>query len=365
MTLAALGLTLLAVPLVAQTPRGPRIDPGPPTVTPSDAPKARVVDGIAAIVGDAAVTMSELDEAVRKSAERAQRPITTREEYDALAGRELVEMISIELEMQAGEDLAAVGANVDSLVQRDIEIDRRQGGVLKYADKLLAEGRSALTAVEDRRKRLYLELFRGNQLGWPGPDRIHVDNWTRPGQLQAIYRENRDDLNPPRARFQFLIMPVEFAGGVETAYELFEENLERLAAGEDFGDLVEEMGVQYVETRGVTDFRDLTPPLNPGLIEFGRRAQIGEVSDIMPLGPPEEPEALMLVRLFDREVTAPPPFEEPEIQDTLREQWGRVRQERRLFSAHDRLFEDAFLWLNPGLESLQEPMRQYRALRRR
>jgi hypothetical protein len=311
----------------------------------------RSLDGVVAHVGDEVITRGELDRFVQRRTGGL--VLSTPEEVQDVREEALRGMITLRLQAQAGEDMGFDPAEMDRIVRRSIEAQRRELGSAGLAELWLEQGLDPLAAREDQMSDLYQQIWRIKTVGLPGPagTRPTRDRFVRPGDLESLYRVNRDELgDPDEVQLQLLDVLAAAEGGLEKARERCEECRRMLVEdGADFGQMVEKYGASLRSTLGVTEALIVPRLADPRLREFAAGAETGEVSEILPLEGPEGLEGYRLVRLHSRREGAPPlPFSDPRTQNVLRREYLRQREERVLDEARDRLQRRAHVWLNPA-----------------
>ena len=316
-----------------------------------------LLDGVAAQAGGDIVTMRDLDRAVRDAvrARFGDEPLSSKEALDAISWERLQELVFAYLESQAGADMGIDPDQVAQLIERYVSQQRKELGAAEYVDELQAGGRRALSVQEDEARRLYRQIWRWSKVGRRGlaGTRPTRDRFIRPGELKGIYRTNRAQLRPDQVRLRVLVVSVAASGGVEQARERLAEARRRLADGEDFGDLVMEMGDDARDTGGLLGWARVEGLTHPALQVFAGEADLDELSPILPVPPVGEPQAFVLARLEDRREEGPPSFEDREVQLFLRDIFTRQRENRILEYERSNLGRGAFSWVHPGLRALQ------------
>ena len=316
-----------------------------------------LLDGVAAQAGDGVVTLSQLERWVNKKFDEIvkEQPVERLEEVQQLKRQLLVEglreLVYSELEAQAGEDMNIDAEDKNRMVQMLLDRQRREQGAAAYIDGLVAEGLDARDQVQVQRQELEKYIWRASVMGTESVAgrRPHRDNFIRPGQLSGIYRSHRETWNPPRVRLQLLVIHPAATGGMENARTVAEEARRRALEGEDFGNLVEELGAELRATRGLLPEQALPGVPDPQIRQFAGEAEIGDVSEPLVLAGPGNSEVLILVKLYDRDIPALPPFEQPNLQRILRRLFTEERSNRLLAFEHEVLRQAAFIWEYPGL----------------
>lgn len=285
-----------------------------------------LLDGVIAQAGDEVVTLGGLE---RFLVERMG-PDTDQEQARAAAPRALQTLETILLETQAGEDLGIPRAEIERIIQSNLDARRRNSGVRGYLDYLEEEGLDPRAAIASQSRELYRILWTRERLGIQaaGGRRIQRDAFLRPGTLRAFFEENQDALGePPRVRFQRIAIGAQPPGDVESARQEALEVIQRLGEGESFQDLLIELGdedpVYSLENwQAVPELAQV----NPDLAVFSTDAPEGSIFPeplpAFPIGEPggAQPQQLgwFIYRLNDRVSGSPPPFESRETQTRLR-----------------------------------------------
>ena len=328
---------------------------GPPP-PPSSEEGWVLLDGVAAQVGSEIVTMRELDARVRKEVEEISQttPLSNEQELNLVSWRNLEAMVIDMLEAQAGEDMGIDREQIELLVARILE-DEKNEGILDTV-----RPSRGLDDTERRARALYQELWRLQKLGGTGlgGSRPIRDRYIRPGELKMMYRANKDELKPDEIRLRVLVVPIAAHGSLEATRSFLEDTRRRVEAGDDMGDLVLEHGADARDTGGLLNWMPLPSLNHPGLRTFAEGAQLGELSDILPLPPVGEPQALVFARLEEKRDNEPPPFEEPTVQRMLREVFTKERDNRVMGFERALLSQNAYSWLHPGLRRLRNAAAQ-------
>ncbi len=314
-----------------------------------------LMNGVAIQAGDEIITLRKYDQSVRDELEKQKGRISNQEDLDAISWLVAQRLVVGELEVQAGEDLGIDPAQIDRIVQFR-QSDLRSESTLSFVDELLAEGKDAFSWREDETEGLYQEIWKLKKLGGGGlpDDRPTQDRHIRPGELKAIYRLNKNDLQPPEVELQLLILSVEAAGGPDQARAILEGARERALSGEDFGDLIREIGSEMVEARGLWGLVPVPAIPEPRLRQFALEGQVGDLGDILPMPPSGPAEAFVLPRIHQRIDHETPAFADRKIQRFLRKRFVEIRQERILDREHAELGRRAYTWLHPGLRELRD-----------
>jgi hypothetical protein len=312
-----------------------------------------ILEGVAVQAGDQLVTLGDLQRVLKRY--REFRPPANPEEDDRQRAQALRDLWTLRLESQAGEDLGLDPAQIERINRLNLAADRERAGLEAYLAQLGEEGRDALADEEDRERELLRYMWEYSVLGnaFAGR-RARSDNTIRPGELRAIYAENRDRLAPATVQLRWLIVASSAAGGPEAARASCEDARARALAGEDLALLVEERGSEFRETRGLTPFAPPQAILEPTLAEFAETAEVLDLSPVLPLtnrrtGKPDPELGYHFAELHERRTPPVPEFGSVEVQRSLREFFARQRRERVLERERERLRRSSFSWVNPLL----------------
>jgi hypothetical protein len=335
--------------LAAQSPAGAA--PGPQ-------PRAVILDGVAFQVGESLVTLSELQRLKDRMME--QKSASSNEEEAQMRAELVRDLLTLRLEEQMGRDMGLDPAQIQRQSRFEMEEEREKVGLLSYVERLSAEGRDVVQEETDRERQLYRDLWQYSKVGFAvAGRRATVDRQVRPGELRILFRENLSALAPIRVQLQILIVASEPAGGAEAARERCADARERTLAGEDLGAIVEEIGAEFRETRGV--MQTATASLRDRAVrKFAEEAAVGDLSEVMPVlnartGRPAPELGYQLVRLLEREETPEPEYEDRDVQKKLREFAIGSQNQAILGRERERLRREAYLWMNPLLGGTTTP----------
>ncbi|HED66118.1 MAG TPA: peptidyl-prolyl cis-trans isomerase, partial [Planctomycetes bacterium] len=337
-------LTLLLT-LALQTPATPAPAPGDEGWT--------TVAGIALQAGGRIVTLGELDRLVRRAAEKRDlSPSDPR--YGLLAWSAVEQLTRNELIPEAGQDLGLDPSQVQRIAMSQIDDERRDLGTIGLADRLAARGDTFESLAKSKEADLYRQIWNAIEIGGQRilGKRSKRDSFIRPGELQAIYRTNKDLLDPDVVQLQVLIAPVAAYGDEETGREFLEEVRQEALRGEDFSALVDEYSSVGRETQGLQPPTPVPQIAYPELRGFASRARAGDISEVMSLELGGQPH-LLLARIERKQEGHPPAFDQRDVQRTLRQTFQRQRTERLVESEQGKLLRDAFTWVNPALVRLK------------
>ncbi len=316
-----------------------------------------LLDGVAVQAGDHVVTLRALDKFVRQEAERNRERIQSQDDIDDLTQVLVRRLVLRELEAQAGEDMGLDREQIDRIVQAQLAENSSQ--IPTFVDELLRQGEDAFSWSTEQKKDLYRYVWEKTKVGEEsfGDKRPTRDRHIRPGELRAIYRANKDDLEPDRVELQILVLSVRAAGGLDAARSILEGARQRALAGEDFGALVQEIASERVETQGMTGLVPINAISDPGLHDFAAKGGVGDIGEILTLPQGGPTQALVLPRLNQKVENDPPPFDDRRIQTLLRKAFEEKRTERILGRERAELGKQAFTWLSPGLRESSDPPR--------
>lgn len=312
-----------------------------------------ILEGVAIQAGEKLVTLSDFERAIRRAREKD--PRTTPEGVDRQRFEILRSLWTDRLEEQSGADLGLDPAQIARISRANLEAARDKEGLDAYLAELRQAGRDALSDESDRKQEIFRYLWEQAAQGKAfAAKRATRDQSIRPGELRAMYAENLDRLAPVTVQLRWLIVASAAAGGAEAARASCEDARARVLAGEDLALLVLERGSDLRERGGLTPS---VPPRNfpeSALIPFCEQAEIGELSEVLPLtnpktGKPDPELGYHVAQLHDRVAPPLPEFTSPEVQRILRGYFTRQRRERILERERERLRRDSFSWITPLL----------------
>ena len=312
------------------------------------APRNPVLEGVALQAGDGLVYLSEYERLLERT--RSAQPAETPAERERQRVQLLRDVAILRLEEERGQDLGFDKAVIDRIRKANLDAVKDEKGLEGYLAELDRRGTDALADVSQGEQQLYRQLWERKARGLDfGATRTTRDRGFRPGELRYFFEENRPNLE--QVRLRWLIVSSESAGSPEEAREACEDARRRVLAGEDFGLLVEERGVELRDTLGLTPYRPPRAFPDPQIVPFCERAEIGELSEVLPLtnprtGQPEPRLGYQLAELDDRKV---PDFADPEIQRLLRDVLEDRRAGYALARARERLWGESYVWVNPLL----------------
>jgi len=310
------------------------------------------VAALALQANDRVVSIREFDGVVQAEATR-QGVARSEPRYEQIARDALREVAMTELEPQAGRELGLDPAQIDRVVRLNLQDKRREMGTAGLADVLAEGGQTYQTLSAAQAADTYRRVWRGTLLGWKGiSSRPIRDVFIRPGELRAIYRSNREFLDPAVVELQIIQSPVRAYGGDEQAgLEYLNEARERALAGEDFTSLVEQYSAIGAETQGLHPPYVVSEITVPELREWAATARTGEVGPVLSVILGSE-RSLLLPRVVARRGGEIPSYEEPRVQQVLRETFDRERSTRILRAERNTLLGSAFTWVSPRLRFL-------------
>jgi len=318
-----------------------------------------ILDGVAVQAGESLVTFSELERAIKRI--RAENPPNNRDEEDGQRLRVLRDLMTMRLEEQAGADLGVDQDQINRITRANLQDERSRAGLQSYLADLRSRGKDALAGESDRAREIRRYLWEQAALGKPFiSKRATRDNDVRPGELRAIYAENRARLEQGTVQLRVLIVSSEAVGGPDAARASCEEARRLVEQGQDMALLVEERGAGLRSTHGLTEFY-APGDLFPVLRDFAMKAEIGDLSEVMPYfnrdtGKPAPEIGYQLVELHDRQTLPIPAFDSIKDQLALRNQFAEQRGNLILNRARDRLRRDGdYYWISPLLAGPKPP----------
>lgn len=310
-----------------------------------------LLDGVAVQAGEGLVTLSEYEHMLESYKER--RPPRNREEEDRMRLEVLRTISSWRLEEQRGEDLGLDPVQIERISRLDLQAQREKAGLQAYLAELRAEGKDALLEENDRQRAILRYMWQESALGRAyAAKRQTRDLDIRPGELHALYEENKRNLAPVTVQYRILIVSSERAGSPEKARAICEDARARVLLGEQLELIVEQEGDDLRESRGLTPY--IPPQALPDLASFVEQAELTDLSEVLPLsdprtGKPEPRLGYQLAELVDRRVPEIPEYDTAEVQRVLRKHFADRRSEDVLGRERERLRREAYSWVNPLL----------------
>lgn len=326
------------------------------------------LDGVVAQAGDAIVTRSQLDRYAQRLLDRVgQDPRSLSDEERAeLFGTSIYREMLTNLEVQAGQDLGLAAADVDRLVraaQRDQRLDKGAGN---FSDLLRDDGLDAIDWEQSQRRLFYRRAWQDHVLGKAGfgAPRPRREAFVRPGKLFAIYRSESEALaRPEQIQFQEILVPVQNDDPEGTLLEM-ERLREDLMSGRVEYDLVASQlnRPEVAERKGLSELLPAKALLDPMIREFAIGAELGEISEVLPIevrrDENSEPELrfFRLLKLVQRLEGEPaPPYSDANLQDRLRDRIGEIDAERLLDGNQRRLFDRSYRWVREDMPTPLAP----------
>jgi hypothetical protein len=310
-----------------------------------------IVDGVALQAGDALVTLSELERVMKRVQEK--QPPANRRDEELQRAQVVRELLTARLEEQAGKDLGLDAEQIGRISRANLEAERDKEGLTAYLADLAAQGKDAYAEESDREQEYYRYFWEQRARGRAYiAQRATREQSVRPGELRALFAENREALAPVTVQLRLLVIASEAVGGAEAARASCEEARTRAQAGEDFALLVEERGALLRETRGLTPFLAPKSFRDPALVPFAEGAELDEFSPVLPLTNPKtgasDPElGYQVAELVERRVPPPAEFSDPEVQRKLREAYAAGRERAGLEREQEKLRRESFVWIHP------------------
>jgi hypothetical protein len=318
-------------------------------------PQPILVEAVAVQCGEALITSREFERVFERVS--GENPPRSREEAERMQRELLLQLATVRLEEQAGADLGIAPEQIELINRLNLRESRERAGLQGYLAELEKEGKDALGDERDSERRLLRYMWQytvqGNAFAGRRATR---DQTIRPGELRVLYAQNRDQLAPVTVQLRWLIVLGRAAGGAEAARASCADARERVLAGEDLALIVEERGNDLRESRGLGPYLPLVAYRErfPSLAEFAEEAEIGDLSDVLPLvdprtGQPDPELGYQLAQVFDRREPEIPGFEKPDVQRTLRDVFTKQRREAILERERNRLRRESYVWIDPSL----------------
>lgn len=314
------------------------------------AQKNPILEGVAVQAGEDLVTLGEFERYFRRRQEA--QPPDSRESEERLYRETLFELWTARLEAQKGADLGLDPAQIEKITRANLEAEREKAGLEAYLAQLREEGKDALAEESERQEQIRRDLWKYSALGNAVVARRATRDATiRPGELRAMFEENKQNLAEVTVQLRWLVVSSREQGGPEAARASCEDARARVLAGEDLALLVEERGADLRDSRGLLPYRAPSSFADPDVAAFAETAGVGELMGVSPLsdrnGQPAPELGYRLVQLHDRRVPPEPDFDSPDVQRLLTRYFGNERRERILGRERARLHREAYAWVNP------------------
>jgi len=324
-----------------------------PAAQTAPAPQRRnpVLDGVAIQAGESIVTFGELERAIKRVRER--RPPDSREEEERMRAEILISLWNLRVEEQAGTDLGLDPEQIERMSRAVLADERERAGLQAYLADLRDQGKDVLSDESNRQEELRRILWERSRIGMTyGAQRASRDLDVRPGELRAIYAENKERMKAGTVQLRLLIVSSEAAGSPEAARASCEEARQQVLSGQDLALFVEDRGAAYRESHGLLPF---TPPgglRDPALVAFAEKAEIGDLSEVVPFtnpqtGKPAPELGYQFAEMNDRRAANIPEFDSTDVQAGLRKQIVKQRQDLILDRERTILRRDCYSWLSP------------------
>ena len=253
------------------------------------------------------------------------------------------------LKTQAGKDLGFEPSMVQQLVRDELERkEERMGGAAGMGDRVANSLLDSGSFYESTESDILQELWARSVDGrFPGPGgRPYVDRYVRPGRLKFEYERNKGRLTlPATVTLQELAIDAQRIGDLGEARAYAEELLNRILAGEDFGEVAVQAGAADRDTKGVLQPLEETRLQGiPFVDEFIATAEVGDVSDVLPIRLDGVLRGFRVLKLLAYERPEPPPFEDRDFQSDLTRNIQEAMDRGRAEAALARLFDAAYVW---------------------
>jgi len=317
-----------------------------PQAGPQSPVEWHLVDAIQLIVNEESVTSDDFFIAARK----ANKPTTTEKERAQLAQDVASEIVGRLLKIQAGKDLGFDEKLVDRLVRDEMDQTvERAGSVMALGNALNDLDMDPQMLRDDKKASIYRQLWEGDidgRMAGPG-GRVHVDRYVRPGALSFEYvRREAADPTPATVMLQVLNIGSQKSGGSAKALELIQSLRERVIAGEDFAQLVEDFGSHTPGTHGMYG------PFELGVLRasaefgpfFGTTHEVGDLSEPLPIRVEGELRGYRLVKVMEFKLVERPSFALRETQNQLRQAIENRLQNFRRDRGLTALLDAAYVW---------------------
>lgn len=301
-----------------------------------------VLDSAALIVNEDIITDVEVIAELR----RALKPSSTEAERNRARASIVGERVRNLLQQQAGQLMGYDQTMVERFVQDQIDRQREEaGGVARLASELKARNLDSFTHRDSIRTHAYGMLWQRSQMGIdPGPKgRVAADRYVRPGRLYFEFTRRQDELaNDPLVTVHTVgLKIVRSAEDVKAALEELRAAVE--ASGDFDGELAKfdggRMQPEVLADRGLSAFRN-----NKELHQFLSTAEPGTVSPLLEIREREVLTGYRLVFLAERKARPRPDFQDPKLQNGLRDEVRTDLDDLRVGAGLEKLHRAAYVW---------------------
>lgn len=328
-------------------PQGPpAVDQGPPAGW-------QEADRILLVINDDILTRGQLARTFARRAKdaNARTPDDQRKVWNELFTATIRERV----EKQAGEAMGLDKAQVDRFARDDFErLTQRLGGIVGLSKALERDGITAEELKAVRRDAIYADLWKDSITGRgaSAAARPSRDRYVRPGLLQFEYdlavavpaRLAAIGGSEGELRIQQLLLDAASFESLERARDLALQLRQRIADGEDMGQLVRQYSVA-TEKDGVLVAASPSSVARvfPGAASFVQSAKPGDVSDAI-LVESGKARGYLLLRLLERKPAEVPPLASPAVQKKVGDDLQKQIDEYRIESALRRAIASSYIW---------------------
>ena len=348
--------------LIAATllPATPQQSGAMPQADPSDLPRAEqridlmslpgtLQDGVIAIADEEIISLFDFEQTYVSLLQQFGLSVDNQADANRVQMEALRRLLIQKLASQAGAELGLPEVAVATQAQL-IEADRIDTeGVLEYGDSLRQRGLDPLMIRRRTKSDIYRsqwESFVTGNSRYSG-GRPSVDSFIRPGELRAFYELRQDDLGTPsEITLQVVTFDANAWGNQEYATEGATGMLSELAAGAAWKDLATDYSSTFRESFGLRPAQTLAQISDLDLRRFAGAAKTGDVSEILPRrGDDGTLVGVQVARIVEQSDGVPaPPFDDPNLQNQLRNARSQSMQALLLDLAEERLLLDCYAW---------------------
>ncbi|MFN0245056.1 MAG: peptidylprolyl isomerase [Planctomycetota bacterium] len=315
------------------------------------------LDRVAMIINEEIITDREITKVLNRV--RNAQPINSRAALQQAIGEIGGEQVRQKLWVQAGQDLGVEGAQIERLV--DDQLDRlkeRHEGAAGFSAFLQSQDLDQNQARDQLRQDIYGDVWERYVSGdGPAPGRRpSVDTYVRPGAYRFRYEQIVTEVTgapselariggrPPQIAFQLLILDPKQAPDVAEARKLADSLRARIEAGEDMTKLIQQYGVK-MRNDGLIDKVDeeRLAQMDRELGTFVRAAQPGQLSEVLPYKN-DEVSTWRIVRLVERSDVDVPDLDRASVQKKLDEVIRADLREYRKEASFQRLLRTSYVW---------------------
>lgn len=295
------------------------------------------IDGVAAIVNDDVITLSELRARmgeIERSGEGLDPARLERERQKVLRT-----MVRERLYDQAARSRGIDEKRVSLILEAEMEdLQKRAGGRQQLEANLRAQGKSYAELEREKRSEVKAYLLQNAEVGIE--QRPEVEVTFTPGEIRAYYREHPEEFQvPPSVRGRQIVLSFSRGGGRDAVMEKIRSLREKILAGADFAALAREHSELAAAEGGELGWvrrgmSDTDPRIEHALFSH----EPGTVTE-----PIELDGAVAMVRVEEKRPAMKEGFTGP-VQKRISDKLIRQRRDQILIELDHRLRLEAYIW---------------------